>query len=233
MVDSYLVNSNVFEDINSFNRAGINILDHNVHSIELNCLGFDEKLIINFNQFKIATPLNNGGGDIVYHITIPSVICDGLHMKMLTRLKENTEVGLSNLIYRLNKNSFIIKKTDIDYRNNLSLTSCEGIEIINAITDGEFVSYLENSTMINKMIKDKMKLFKLLTKSFVNGIINYTEYYRIKQYSYICKFKTDSFNLLNIFTYYNNGEKFVHVTFNMQRTNSLNDQYIRGYNFIL
>ena len=232
-LESYLVDCSVLRTPNILSEIGINVLKTNYHEIEVHSIGYENNLKIELYQYTIAANLSSGS-DIIYTITIPHILCNNKPMLMLSKFKSETDIGLSNIFFKLNDNynPNLVKETEMDYRNNLLLTSFNSMEIINVMTDKQFINDLNSSLMVNKLVKDKMKLFKVLNKSFINEVMNYTEYHRIKNYNYIMKFKSEKFNLLNLFSYSNENENFVHITFNLERSFDIHDRYIRGYNFI-
>ena len=116
-VNNYLINlSEIHEKILDSN---FNLIKIKVDKVELKWLSMVKGVVIEFFQYTIVEKINNE--EIKYTITIPNVTFEGKPMLMLSKLKTDTMIGFSNLIFKVNEKFDIIKKVDIDYRNNLLL----------------------------------------------------------------------------------------------------------------
>lgn len=241
MTDTYLIDIDVLRtNLNILNEVKVEVIKSHYPKPLVIHTGENKVITIYIHQYLISTTLVNNRR-IEYNISIPSVIAhNGKPMKMLARLKRNTDIGLSNLLYKIeddndNDQGAILESTDLDYRNNLLLTSHNAMGIINVMTDKNFINELvaRDKNIINKLIHDKKYLHKVLSKAFVTEVVQYTDYHKIVDYSYAMKVRNDNFNLCNVFTYEKCGLNFVHITFNMKQNEHIDDIHVRGYNFIL
>ena len=231
--DTYLISSEKFSEYGSLlDDAGLNVTKQDYHDITVQ-FGQSKGISIEFHQYVISTSLKTGK-EITYTITIPHVKFNGVPMKMLSKLKAETEIGLSNIVYQIEQSGqCIMEKTTRDYRNNLLLTSYNSMGIINVMTDKQFIRDLAKPNSVSKLVKDKTHLYKVLSRAFINEMMKYTDFHQIIDFSYMLKFKMDNFNTLNLFSYEKDGEKFVHLTFNLEKFGDIDDRHIRGYNFVM
>ena len=232
MSNAYLVDLEKYGySTDLMNKAGVSVLDHSMKVLTIP-IGNGRDICIGVHQYMVSSTMN--GEEITYAISIPSVLFDGEPMKMLTKLKEGTDIGLSNIIFKLNGAcEGVVEKTDRDYRNHLLLTSHNSMGIINVMTDKQFIADLSKQHVVSRLVKDKMHMYKTLSRAFVNEITKYTEFHRIKRYGYELKFGDGQFNVCNVFWYETGEEKFLHITFGAKRDKHIDDRHVRGYNFVL
>jgi hypothetical protein len=232
MQNSILINSsefNVSNGISHLTKCGINVKYNDVQRIDLSCLGKNISII--FNKLTIGKNVN--GSNYTYNITIPTVNVGCSTLDLLSRYIENTDIGLSDLIRSINVDNNVVKQSSIDYRNNLLLTSNKHFDIINVMADKDFLNISKNLKTSSFIMNDKKFLQKTIIKSFVNEVMKYTAFNKIKKYNYCSLHGVNNFNILNFFIYETDDLIFVHITCNTSGTDSFYDKYIRGYNFVL